>query len=195
MVSANNFLNRAVCWITTTLLIAFCMYQPALHAQEDNVPPIIDHVQETGTVAAGTPYSLTARVTDNDQVNINEVNLFYRTISETDFLERSMIPSERDNEFVYRFDPAEIKEPGIDYYISAEDVAGNTQTNGFSFDPNRINVGPPDPMAGNIENTDLAVNEKPKTYLYVLGAILAAGVVASLSGGDEDPQTTTFQVE
>jgi len=102
----------------------------------DLVAPEIKSPQINKQLAAGESVTIHASVTDN--VGVKNVTLFYRHVGAADFKRVEMsrkLPT--DN---YSATLPEITEPGIEYYIQATDLAGNTILHGHTFSPLTIAV-------------------------------------------------------
>ena len=159
----------------------------------DTSAPIIRHAP-IGTIAAGGTADVDATVTDD--VGVRSVTLWSALSGAGAFTAQPMIPV---GENLYRgvlsaegLAPSE----GIDYYITATDGT-NEESRGFEFDPFTVSVtaAPTEtPIAsstaggGTIGETTVggepAVREGGTSRVwYVLGAVLAVGLVAGLAGG------------
>jgi len=103
--------------------------------------------------------------------------------------------------FIYTAQLTATDSSGLEYYIQATDLAGNTLLFGYSFSPLTIAVVPV--AADNIAVTDnsdtnIAVEEKKKSgiskWVWVgLGVVVAGAALSSGGGGgnDSEPPPTT----
>ena len=106
-------------------------------AATDNVPPSIDHDPIQGRIPYGTEVSVSARVRDNDRVAAVQVN--YRRTGEPAYGVALMKKMEGD---LYEgFIPASATETEqLEYFITATDMAGNSNTAGRSNTPLLVEV-------------------------------------------------------
>jgi len=181
------------------------LFSPLLHAQQlalpsgDLIAPTITFVPPSELVSAGSSQKISATVTDN--VGVQSVTLFYRTVG-TDPYQRALMSrgSAADHYSTMIFD---VKAPGIEYYIQAMDLAGNTLLKGYSFSPLVISVkrsGESGRVSSTPSNREIRDKLKKassfdnKTWLWIgLGALAVGGLVVagSDSGGGGGAVTPT----
>lgn len=102
----------------------------------DLVAPVIKHTPITHDIPAGKPIAITATVTDDDAVK--EVILFYTEIGASDY-KRTIMKRDLDSNN-YTAELPIFAPPGVEYYIQASDMAGNTLLFGHKFSPLTVNV-------------------------------------------------------
>lgn len=173
----------------------------AQQAVQDFEAPLIEHeLLKSGELGEAQIFS--ANVVDN--IELKSVSIFYRFTGVEQFEQIPMEPVSTSSFFSATI-PTEqlpIEETSIEYYLQAEDVAGNIVLKGYIFDPLirtlRITASGADTQATSttIEESGTAVTDQPvpkkksRTLYYVLGAlglVALAGLAASSSGGSDDP--------
>lgn len=133
-------------------------------------------------------------------MGVKSVILFYRDSNATEFKRLKM---NRDlDSLVYTTQLTVTASPGLDYYIQATDLAGNTLLFGYSFSPLTIAVTPAavDNMAAT-DNTNAmmvtsaaeAGGEKEKSgiskWVWIgLGVVAAGAALSGGGGGGNDPE-------
>ncbi|NOX91029.1 MAG: hypothetical protein GXP18_00835 [Gammaproteobacteria bacterium] len=167
----------------------------------DLIAPVIEHTPIKKDIYTGEQIDIKATVTDN--VGVKNVILFYR---DADTVEFKRLKMNRDlDSFIYTAQLAATDSPGLEYYIQATDLAGNTLLFGYSFSPLTIAVVPV--AVDNIAATDNsdtnaaaaatpAVEEKKKSgiskWVWIGLGVVAAGAALSGGGGNNsDPPPTT----
>jgi len=197
---------RFLRFIIVLCLSEALIYAPLLHAQELSLPsgdliaPVVKHDPITETVDAGASQFLKATVTDN--VGVQSVILFYRTIGASEYDRLTMKRTLGTDE--YSVELKEIPSPGIEYYVQATDLAGNSLLRGYSFSPLTLKAKPKAPVKLAKETTTMEPTaEKPgkkkPNWLWIELSVLAVGAVAALAGkgggrgggGGDDPPATT----
>jgi hypothetical protein len=83
----------------------------------DTIPPTLTHTPLTGA-ASGLPLSLFADVTDN--VGVQAVTLYFRSIGTTPYTARAMTHT-TGNRYVATIESTRVAPPGLEYYIEAAD--------------------------------------------------------------------------
>ncbi len=196
--------------LVALLSISFILF-PVAQAAElalpsgDLVAPVIEHTLVEKDIDSGQRVDIKATVTDN--VGVKNVILFYRNANATEFKRLKM---NRDlDSFIYTAQLTTTDSPGLEYYIQATDLAGNTLLFGYSFSPLTIAVVPV--AADNIAVTDNSdanavmaastaktVEEKKKSgiskWVWIgLGVVVAGAALSGGGGGgnDSDPPPTT----
>jgi hypothetical protein len=163
---------------------AFLLHPFLLLAQEapeiDLVAPKILHARPMGIFHGGQEIEIVATVTDPGS-GVAGVRLFFRSKGERNYRVLEMIPDTNDR---YRATiPGEAAEdPGVEYYLEAEDRAGNrVQT-----------LRPPDLSPTFVEVKSPTVwerfqgNDKPwykKPWVWTVAGVVVLGAAASMGGG------------
>ncbi|MFK8080974.1 MAG: hypothetical protein AB8B97_11870 [Granulosicoccus sp.] len=152
--------------------------------------PIIEH-EEVVSGTLGDVEVFIATVVDNGEVD--SVSLFYRYAGDEEFIEIAMQELVQSSSYSAKIDTASrtADDEAIEYYIRAEDGAGNVVLKGLSFDPLVRTLINPDASSATAtiagESTPAAESVAPKkkiNWLYVgLGALLVGGIAASAGGG------------
>jgi len=201
--------SRLPCVVFNLLLCVIFVHAPLISAEQlslpsaDLVAPDVIHSPDTASINAGDSVTIKANVTDNGDVQ--SVILFYRAMGATQYDRLSMqrIPGSDD----YAVKITQLEYPGIEYYIQATDVAGNTLLNGYAFSPLVISVTAP-PIENDGGNTfaedtttvptttDTASNVWSNKWLWIGLGVLATGaaIAASDSGGDKAPEPTSIVI-
>ena len=192
--------------ILVSLLVSSLVLLPIAHAAELALPsgdltaPVIKHTPISKDASPGQPVDIKATVTDN--VGVKEVILFYRENPAADFKRLKM---KRDlDSFIYTANIPSVDSPGLEYYIQATDLAGNTLLFGHAFSPLTITVAPSAADEGKtktvaaMESQTAPAGKEKKSgvskWVWIglgvvaVGAALAAG---GGGGGDEQPPPST----
>jgi len=175
--------------LVALLSFSFVLF-PSVQAAElalpsgDLIAPVIEHAPIEKDIYAGEQISIEATVTDN--VGVESVTLFYREVNATEFKRLKM---NRDlDSFIYTAQLTATDSPGLEYYIQATDLAGNTLLFGYSFSPLTIAVVP----AAIVDSTVKPDEEQKKSgiskWVWIGLGVVAAG--AALSGGGGGSDTT-----
>jgi len=161
----------------------------------DVVAPEIKHTPSTANVPVGEFVDIHATVTDN--VGVKEVIVFYRDKINTNEFKRSKMTQELGTDY-YSVSLPSVKAPGIEYYIQATDVAGNTILHGHTFSPLSVSTSSDAPseesekkIVAIADETVPAPSEGINKWWYVAIGVLA---VAALSGDDDPAPGTTGTV-
>lgn len=167
----------------------------------DLIAPQIDHQPAKDSIKAGSSQQIKAIITDN--VGIQTVTLFYRTLGAKEYKRVQMNKVEATDEYVATLGINDTVEPGVEYYIQATDLAGNALLFGYSFSPVAIAIIPNDPAPSVAQTpTEISTSEPPakeeqigkkKTnkWLWIGLGVLAVGAIAAVAsgGGDEGGNT------
>ncbi|VAW97889.1 hypothetical protein MNBD_GAMMA20-751 [hydrothermal vent metagenome] len=192
--------------ILLSLLVSSLVLLPIAHAAELALPsgdltaPVIKHTPIRKDVPPGQPVDIKAMVTDN--VGVKEVILFYRESSSANFKRLKM---NRDlDSFIYTVNIPVVDSPGLEYYIQATDLAGNTLLFGHAFSPLTITValaaadkGETKAIAAmETQITPVEKEEKSGVSKWVWIGLGVVAVGAALAAGgrgrdDEKPPPTT----
>ncbi|MGD8941433.1 MAG: hypothetical protein PVJ72_18795 [Gammaproteobacteria bacterium] len=192
--------NHYVRLFIALLLSAGFIYTPILKAAQLSLPsgdliaPEVSHEVIPGTLEAGSSVQIKATVTDN--VGVKSVTLFYRTKGEEEYKRISMNRIGDTNEYAVTLGKKDLVEPGIEYYIQAMDLAGNSLLHGYSFSPLAVNVIAPaaptakapeavaeEAVGETIREEPPAEKKKTKTWVWIALGALAVGVIAAAAGG------------
>jgi hypothetical protein len=190
----NHYLRA---FIALLLCVGF-IYTPILKAAQlslpsgDLVAPEVSHEVIPGTLEAGSSLQIKATVTDN--VGVKSVTLFYRTKGQEEYKRVAMNRIGDTNEYAVTLGKEDLVEPGIEYYIQAMDLAGNSLLHGYSFSPLAVTVvAPATPKAEapeavaeegqTIREESQAEKKKSKTWLWIALGALAVGAIAAAAGG------------
>lgn len=184
----------------TVLIIQSMLFTNILHAEQlflsasDVRAPVVEHVPLNGPLPPSALHQIRATVKDN--VGVGEVSLFYRRSGDTQYLRKSMVREAQDSDvFSVALGTNDLAAPGIEYYIQATDLAGNSVLYGYAFEPIKISVlsGP----NSTADTTDTAFSdalngdgkEKKKSgskWIWIaLGALAVGAIAAAASGGDD----------
>jgi hypothetical protein len=194
----NRHLRLFIAW----LLCAAFVYTPILQAAQLSLPsgdliaPEVSHEVIPGTLEAGSSLQIKATVTDN--VGVKSVTLFYRTKGTQEYKRIAMNRLDNADEYAVTLGKSELVEPGIEYYIQAMDLAGNSLLHGYSFSPLTVSVVPPaapkaeapaavakeaQPAGETIREEPQVEKKKSKTWLWIALGALAVGAIAAAAGG------------
>jgi hypothetical protein len=115
--------------------------------------------------------------------------LFYRTQGAEDYKRIKMNRSGETDEYTVTLGGRQIKAPGLEYYIEANDAAGNSLLHGYSFSP--LSVSVVDPGSGQSivsqdSKSQVKTGNKSKKWLWIALGALAVGAIAAAAGGGED---------
>jgi hypothetical protein len=160
------------------------------HAQVDGPDfesPIIEHEPTSGGLIGGVEI-FSATVVDNDE--LASVRLFYRFIGDTEYTRVNMQQIATSANYSARVftTSAEQETTGIEYYIRAEDAAGNLVLKGFAFQPlvRLFDSTPVDELAlpSAQSSQEGAEAGKKINWLYVaIGVLVVGGIAAASSDG------------
>lgn len=190
--------------------LVLCLGSSFVHAQAtDTNPPLIE-LEELAEGTADRSQVFTAQVTeDNDLAG---VTLHYRRAGQLPFTPAPMEALGATGYFSVSI-PTDFNDiRTIEYYIQAQDEAGNRTVSGYAFDPYQRTLSPsPDPVesaetpstdsATTISTTSVDDTSQPllkRRWFQVTLGILAAGVIASAvqdSGEDSEVVPLTFTVQ
>ncbi|MFV2057860.1 MAG: hypothetical protein ACC707_15445 [Thiohalomonadales bacterium] len=165
----------------------------------DLIAPEVTHEVISEKFTSGVSAQIKATVTDN--VGVNSVILFYRTMGSTAYKRIAMIKGDDSDSYLVRLGYDEVQEPGIEYYIQAADLAGNTLLYGYSFSPLVVGVAPvsvPESSTTAAAESETPVDlvaqqDKPmkkstKKWLWIGLGVLAAGAIIASNNGSDDPE-------
>ena len=158
----------------------------------DHVAPQIRHEPPSREAPGRQPLTIDAIVTDN--VDVKRVTLHYRAVGAKDYEDLEMVPTVGDR-FAGVIDASDVADPGIEYYLEAEDSAGNTTMRGFSFSPLMAAVGAP--ASGVAETTEgpKPWYKKPVVWAIVGGVVVAAAAAGGGGGGGGGAGASTGAID
>lgn len=195
-VSTRHNLRRALTLLFCAWFACSTTYSNIALAQNtgsDFEAPIIEH-EDVGNGLLGDIETFVASVVDNEAVE--NVSLFYRLKGDTKFTELPMSPLNASSYYYSaKIDTANLadEKTAIEYYIRAEDSAGNLVLKGFAFEPLVRTLLPAVPPGSSIDanvTQDSTPTVAPKSkinWVYVaLGALVLGGIAAGASGGGSD---------
>jgi len=189
------------------LLSVFFVLFPVVQAAElalpsgDLIAPAIKHTPIEKDIYAGQQVDIKATVTDN--VGVKNVILFYRDANAVEFKRLKM---NRDlDSFVYTTQLTATDSAGLEYYIQATDLAGNTLLFGYSFSPLTVAVLPAADNIAASDNSDtnatmatatVKVGEEKKKsgiskWVWIGLGVVVAGAALSGGGGGGNDSTPT----
>jgi subtilisin family serine protease len=140
----------------------------------DTIPPVISHTPVT-TAPPGLALSLYADVTDN--VAVQSVTLFFRSIGGTTYTNRTMVRT-TGNRYSATIEGSLVNSPGLEYYIEATDGI-STVRNGRPEYPNQITV------VDRPVVTAISPNRGPAsggTMVTIAGSNFKSGATVTLGG-------------
>ncbi len=199
-------------FITYCSIVAFIvqMLSVSAFAAADVQAPVITHSPIDAPVKEGQGFVITATVTDD--ILVEEVLLFYRTIGQKEYSRIKMRAQASSDDYSATIPGWKLLKPGIEYFIQAEDKAGNSVLYGFSFSPVAIAVATEAPLQpeSTIPKTDSSAyaskgsgsgKKSSKKWIWIgLGAAVLAGLAAGGGGGGGSsdsgggPSTTDIEV-
>jgi len=163
----------------------------------DITAPEVTHNPITDPVMSDSTLTIQATVTDN--VGVKSVTLFYRVVGDQVYQQLNMKRIGWTD--TYSGNIEKVPSPGIEYFIQAEDTAGNTLLHGYSFSPLTVKVQPSaaTPELATVKpepQVPLTVTSKKKSssmkWVWIGVGVLALGALAAgsgSSGGDTDQGT------
>ena len=178
--------RKSLSWIVIALSFYALLLRPVLSAAQEQPPvdliaPKILHVRPFGLFRAGQEIAVSATVTDEES-GVAAVRLFFRSKGARSYQRIEMTQGENDQ---YRaLLPGDaVRNPGIEYYIEAEDRAGNrVQTlRPPDFSPISVEVEPAPSPWERFRADDQPWYKKP--WVWTVAGVLVIGAAASLAGG------------
>ena len=190
-------LKGSVRLVLVVTLIQSMLFTNIVHAEQLSLPaedltaPEVEHKPFNEPISSGAMHSIKATVKDN--VSVNTVSLFYRRVGETQYQRKAMQRETRDSDiFSVTLGRKELSAPGIEYYIQATDIAGNSVLYGYAFEPIKLSVLSDKDSTADTNDTAFsdALNgdskEKKKSgskWIWIGLGVLAAGAVAAAASG------------
>jgi hypothetical protein len=195
---------RAFVRVVSMLAYAFAqmpavlVYAQSESSPADTTPPVVSHIPLDVPMALNEPFLVRATVNDDGAVAF--VRLFFRVEGTDSYRSVEMTPG-KDGNFTATIPAHRASDRAIEYFIQAEDVAGNIGLRGGAFEPLRIAdpsaVGPGE-AASRFAMQTPATTEKPWYKKWWVWTIAGAVVIAAAAGGggggggDEPPGTATI---
>ncbi len=179
-------------------------YSPLIHAAQlslpsgDLVAPEIIQPEYLGTVVEGSNHVISVNVTDN--VAVKQVVLYYRVIGAESYQRKLMQNITGSEKYQLNISADEIKKPGVEYYVQAVDMAGNTLLHGYSFSPLSVKTVPDgeapvngpdaaDVVSAEVESSDDSIFTN-KWFWIGVGVLVAGAAAGGGGGGGGDPTAT-----
>lgn len=190
--------------IIIILVCSSLAYSPLLSAQEaaqlslpsgDPVPPEFTQEVYENTVQPGSDHEIILKVTDN--VGVEDVSLYFRVIGTDEYKRRIMTKVGETDNYSVKVNADEIKPPGIEYFVQAKDLAGNTVTLGYDFSPLSVNLVAPVPQNDVPPIPPPDGDKGISKWVWIgLGALVLGAAALSGGGGGDDgaPSTATLNV-
>lgn len=155
----------------------------------DLVAPKITQEKYIDTVEKNKSHEITVTVKDN--VAVKQVILYYRVIGTEQYSSQIMQNIKGSDEYIVTIKSDEIKPPGVEYYIQAADLAGNTLLHGYSFSPLSVKtVAAGAVVAASASGSDGASMSSDKDdsifsnkWFWVGVGVLVVGAAAGGGGG------------
>lgn len=144
-----------------------------LIAPEIKSPPI------TKKFPIGEQPTIHAIVTDN--VGVKTVTIFYRDTGAKDFQRKQMAREPGTDDYSITL-PA-ITASGIEYYLQATDLAGNTLLHGHTFAPLTLSVNAPPGAVAQHAQVDASKEQGVNKWVWIGLGALAVGALAGGGGG------------
>lgn len=165
----------------------------------DVIAPEIKHTPNTSLVPAGEFINIHATVTDN--VGVKDVTIFYRDKISTGEYKRTKMTREQGTDFYSAALPG-VMAPGVEYYLQATDLAGNTILHGHTFSPLSITMTPGAPAQEGAGERTMALqddvaepaNKGINKWVWIGLGVLAVAGLAGSDSGDPDPTTGTIVI-
>ena len=200
-------------YIVTILVCISLAFPPLVFSSDlslsaaDIVAPKVIHEKIIEPLSPGSTLQIKAKVTDN--VGVQSVTLFYHTIGESEYKRIALNPTDVADEYGVTLGQNDLAEPGIEYYLEATDLTGNTKLHGYSFSPFIVKIEPDTAVAaaahqhgdtGIEATTDTTIitttattavteetTKKGKStnkWLWITLGVLAVGALAAAAGND-----------
>lgn len=128
-----------------------------------------------------------------DNVEVSSVFMYYRYKGQDEYKPVEMKRVATSSLYSVSIFTDESSESTIEYFLQAEDSAGNIVLKGFAFEPLVRTLSLPDTASTITQATEQQEvkleTEKPKSKVlyYVLGALAVGALAAGLSGDGDDP--------
>ncbi len=166
----------------------------------DSTPPTVVHTPPDVPMALNEPFVVHAVVTDN--VAVARVRLYFRAEGAEGYRTIEMAPA-RGGSYRATIPAHHPSDRAIEYFIQAEDTAGNIGLRGGAFEPLRIadpSAAPPGEFGTRLAmQTPAEPEQKPwykKWWVWTIAGAVIIGAVAGGGGGGggEEPAPGTATI-
>lgn len=179
---------RLICRLLLVMIMLTHGYPRVLWAQAtlplDLEPPVIVFEEQKSGVA-GSDQLFTVDVTDDRRVT--SVVLYYRFASDPEFTSAPMDGEVGTSIYTRTVQTTAADPRNLEYYIQAEDLAGNRSIKGFVFDPLvrtlTADASPTTTVSGE------SSGGFDRRILWGLAGLLVIALIAGASGGDSGGST------
>jgi len=176
-----------VAWFAFTQVL---LGTTAAYAQSDLIdvePPLIEHAI-VDVVEASFRQSFVATVVDDAE--LDNVSLYYRFQNDPSYGAVLMQRVSYSSTYIVHIPTDPDSARNIEYYIQAQDKAGNRTVRGYAFNPLLREINLPSaaepPQSQNSPPIFESIGKR-KTVLYVVLGVLAVGAIASSLNSGSDP--------
>ncbi|KPJ96524.1 MAG: hypothetical protein AMJ53_00615 [Gammaproteobacteria bacterium SG8_11] len=190
--------NYGIRLVLIFFLIESLLFSSFIHAEQLSLPaadvsaPEVEHEPVNEPLSVGAMHQIKATVTDN--VGVETVSLFYRRAGDSQYIRKAMLREAKDSDiYSITLGTKDLAAPGIEYYIQATDVAGNSVLYGYSFEPIKLSVLTNADLPADASDSSFTealngdtMEKKKRSYKWVwiaLGALAVGAVAAAASGG------------
>ncbi len=150
----------------------------------DVLAPLIEPVAEQASAGiAGEAQSFRAVITDNNA--IASVILFHRFAGDPEYSSTEMLRVGAQDTFKATVITTVGDRRDIEYYVEAVDIAGNRAVLGFPFDPLRLTLAEPVPVAVTVDDS----GNRQRILWGVAGLVLLALVIGAVGSDDSTDAT------
>lgn len=188
-----RFIACILCLGQLIMPTAVMAEQLSLPSTDKKAPEII-HDPSNTSINAGKPFVVSATVVDDNYVA--KVVVFYRIKGDANYKSATMSRLGKRDIYSVTLSADTIREPGIEYYITAVDAAGNTGLYGLRFDPKTIAVVSSTaalPVAASPSRAPSGPIPEEKSWLQKnwlwvgLGVVAVAAAAGGGGGGSDAP--------
>ena len=145
----------------------------------DVIAPRIEPVAEQPSAGiAGEAQSFRAVITDNN--TIASVILFHRFAGDPEYFSTEMLRVGAKDTFQATVVTTVGDRRDIEYYVEAVDIAGNRAVLGFPFDPLRLTLAEPVPVAVTVDDS----GNRQRILWGVAGLVVLALVIGAVGSDD-----------
>jgi hypothetical protein len=162
------------------------LFSLADEIKADLYAPDIDHASLNEFKYESESLNLSAVVTDN--VAVTKVILYYRAQGADSYRPLSMVQVVGTNLFTAHIPAESVRPPGVEYYLRAEDGAGNFKLKGYGFQPLFVGIRP---IVERVETAnERTLQQKKKngsSWIWIaLGSVAVAGLIAVVADSGND---------
>lgn len=182
----------------SVILCFILTFSPLLQAankssSDDMIAPEVEQKNYVDTVTNGSNHEVIVTVTDNNKVK--QVLLYYRAIGTKEYKYKTMRNDILKDDYAATISSDEISSIGIEYYIQAKDLSGNTILHGYSFSPLSVKTVSSDSVKTASTDDKSSIKEEDDSYnkwIWIgLGVLALGAAAASSGGGDSGGETAT----